>query len=673
MESQAYNTPQDLHLDIETYSSVSLKDAGVYKYIESIDFEILMVAYAFGDDPVQIVDLAQGEILPKALVRAIKNPKIRKHAHNATFERLAFRAYKTDTPASVWYCSMVKSGYCGYPLSLRGVSEAMGLGGKGKDTAGDALIRFFSCPVKPTKKNGQRTRNFYYHDPDKWEQFKQYCKQDVTAERNVLKRLRYYTIPAFEREMYILDQKINDKGILIDLNFVKQAIRLDDISSVGISEQMKSITGLDNPNSAARLKNWLGLRMGRIIKSLAKDIIPELIEETEDGTVKDVLRLRTKASKTSIKKYHKMVSCVCDDARAHGLLQFYGASRTGRWAGRLVQLQNLPQNHIDDLEGAKAAVSSGNFDLVAMLYDDISAILSQLIRTAFIAKEGYTFVVADFSAIEARVIAWLAGEQWRLKVFNTHGKIYETSASMMFKVPMDQITKGSDFRNRGKVAELALGYQGASGALTSMIDQENAKAKRKNKDSKDIILSETEKQDIVTRWRAKSPAIVNLWKSVETSAKRALRSGGPIIDKHKGLVFNMEKGALTVVLPSGRKLFYQRPRFGINKFGKENLQYLGMNQETHKWGHIDTYGGKLTENIVQAIARDLLAYSMQKLDQEGFDIVMHVHDEAICEVPLDDAQNALNIMCQIMGKSVDWARDLPLTADGYITPFYKKD
>lgn len=651
--------PQKLHIDIETYSSEDIAKAGAYKYLESLDFEILLVAYAFNGEGIHIVDLAQGETLPDYFIKALQDPTVEKHAHNAVFERQAFKQIGYDVPTEQWYCSAVKAAYCGLPLSLGDASKALELEEKGKSSTGKALIRYFCCPVKATKVNGQRTRNFPHHDPEKWGEFKAYCIQDVEAEREIDNRLKGYNIPNAERAIYLLDQAINDRGILIDLDFAKRAFEINGINSEIILKSIKDLTGLDNPNSPAQLKEWLSKALQKEVKSLAKDIIPTLIEEAGAGPVSDVLALRQKASKTSIKKYDAMLNCTCSDGRAHGLFQFYGASRTGRWAGRLIQLQNLPQNHIDELELAREVVADGDYDLASLLYDDIASLLSQLIRTAFVAKPGYTFAVADFSAIEARVIAWLADEKWRLDVFKTHGKIYEASASMMFNVPIEKVTKGSDLRSKGKIAELALGYQGAVGAMKQMGGEA-------------MGLSEEDMRQTVTKWRQANRFIVRLWFDVEQAAIRAVETRKPVI-LPKGLVFNYDGYALTIKLPSGRKLFYKDPSFTTNSWGARSLQYKGMVQATHQWGYVDTYGGKLVENIVQGIARDLLAYSMLRLDGEGFDIVMHVHDESICEVPAKGAAEELDRMCEIMGEPVPWAPGLPLEADGYITPFYKKD
>jgi len=651
---------QKMHIDIETYSSVDLITCGAYKYFESPDFEILMVAYAFDQSEVTIIDLAAGERLPFWFAPALRDEEVQKHAHNANFERRAFEAYGITTPIEQWHCSAVKAGYCGLPLSLEGVSKALELGEGGKSAEGKALIKYFSCPVKATKVNGGRNRNLPHHDPIKWEAFKDYCKQDVIAERNVGARLLEYKIPQMERQHYILDQQINDRGILIDTDFALKATVMDDLFSAELFIQLQHLTGLDNPNSPAQLKKWLSAQTGEQVDSVAKGNVLELLEGKTIPIVEEVLKLRQMGAKTSTKKYVSMLNCHGDDNRARGLLQFYGANRTGRWAGRLIQMQNLPQNHLKYLEQARAAVASGDYDLAKMLYDDIASLLSQLIRTAFIAKPEHTFAVADFSAIEARVIAWLSGEAWRLKVFNTHGKIYEASASKMFNVPIEQVTKGSDYRAKGKVAELALGYQGSVGALKTMGGEA-------------MGLNENEMKLIVTKWRQANPAIVQLWYDLEQCAIQALKTRKAVTSQHKGLVFEYNGKVLTVLLPSGRKLFYQSPSFSKNQWDKLSIRYKGMDQTTKQWGWVDTYGGKLTENIVQAIARDLLAEAMQRVDKAGFDIVLHVHDEAVCEVRQEFSGVFLETICDLMGQTSDVYNGVPFPAEGYLTPFYKKD
>lgn len=652
---------QHLHIDIETYSSVDITSAGAYKYAESLDFEILMMAYAFDDEEVEIIDFAQGEIMPQRLAEALRNPKVLKFAHNANFERTCLKQIGFDIPVEQWRCTAVMSAYCGLPLHLDGVSKALDLGEFSKDAVGKSLIKYFSMPIKPTKVNGGRMRNFPHHDLDKWENFKNYCKQDVVAEREIERRLLKYEMPQSEIHNYILDQKINDRGILIDLEMASNAYDIDQKYTEEITKELQDLTGVENPNSASQLKNWLGVEMQRDVETLSKTVMPELINEAGKGSnAAKALSLRAKNSKTSVKKYTAMLNCACDDNRAHGLFQFYGANRTGRWAGRLIQLQNLPQNHIDDLELARNAVLSGDYTYINMLYDDIGSILSQLIRTAFIAKENHTFAVADFSAIEARVIAWLAGEQWRLDVFQTHGKIYEASASMMFGVPIEQIGKGSDLRQKGKVAELALGYQGGVGALKTMGGER-------------MGLSESEMKSIVDKWRKANPSVVELWADIEICANRCVKTGRQQISDFRGLIFETDGNVMTIELPSGRKLFYQQPIIGKNRFDKPSLMYMGMDQVKKTWGRVETYGGKLVENIVQAIARDILADSMLRLDKEGLELVMHVHDEVVAEVPEANAEALLNKMYDIMGAEISWAKGLPLSADGYLTKFYKKD
>lgn len=649
-----------LHVDIETYSSIDIASGGAYKYMESVDFEILMVAFAFDHEPVEIVDLAQGEQLPKRFIDAMYDPSIEKHAHNAVFERQAFKKFGFDIPIEQWHCSAIKAAYCGLPLSLEMMSKAMQLEDKGKSATGKALIRYFSCPIKPTKANGMRERNFPQHNIEKWEEFKAYCMQDVEAEREIDTRLLRYKIPTFERLTYDLDQRINDRGILIDMEMAQSAIKINNYFAEDVFNQLRKLTNVDNPNSAAQLKKWLEDAMEKDIKSLAKDTIPALIEEAGPGVVKDVLELRKKASRKSIKKYVAMQNCVCYDGRAHGLFQFYGANRTGRWAGRLIQLQNLRRNYITDIAEARAIIKSGDYDLATILYDDVADLLSQLIRTAFVARENHTFAVADFSAIEARVIAWLAKENWRIDVFNTHGKIYEASAAMMFNLPIKAITKGSDLRQKGKIAELALGYGGSLGALKKM-------------GGEDMGLSEIEMTTIVKKWRKANPAIVKFWRNVEECAIQAVRTKKKVYSQFKNLIFECNEEVLTLQLPSGRKLFYQSPSIIKNRFGSESLRYKGMDQVTKQWTYVETYGSKLTENIVQAVARDLLSYSMLAIDKKGFEIVMHVHDEVVCEVLENNAKEELDRLCEIMEQEVPWAPGLPLGADGYTTKFYKKD
>lgn len=659
---------KELHVDIETYSSIDIKSCGAYRYLQSVDFEILLVAYAFDNEEVQIVDLAQGEELPIEFTTALTDPTIRKYAHNAAFEREAFKNFGIKVPIEQWTCTAVHAAYCGLPLSLDMVSKALNFGeDKAKQAAGKALIRYFCIPCKPTKTNGYRYRNLPEHDPEKWEAFKDYCVQDVVAERSIEERLEDYPLPDFEKKMYVLDQEINDRGIMIDADMARKAYQINEDYSKILTDKVKKLTGVENPNSIAQLKEWISNATGSEVKSLAKQQVSDLLESDAIEPVKEVLRLRQKLSKSSIKKYTAMLNCICNDSRGHGFFQFYGANRTGRWAGRLVQLQNLTKNYLPDLTLARETVKEGDYKKVELLYGDVSDTLSQLIRTTFVAPAGKTFAVADFSAIEARVIAWLANETWRLDVFKSHGKIYEASASSMFKVPIEEVTKGSELRQKAKIAELALGYQGSIGALTTMGGEQ-------------MGLSKDEMEDIVYRWRQASPRIVQFWKDLEGCAKLAVRTMRPVTSKHRGLVFDSNGKVMTIKLPSGRKLFYCNPMLKKKTVRKDNgetweaesLVYAGMDQVKRQWSRVDTYGGKLAENITQAVARDLLAEAMQALKGQGFDIVMHVHDEIVCEIPKNCPQY-LDGMVEFMSKPIRWAKGLPLAADGYLTDYYKKD
>lgn len=659
-----------LHCDIETYSSVDIKNCGSYKYFESLDFEILMIAYAWDSEPVKILDLSK-ESLPAWLTLALVSPGVEKHAHNANFERNAFKTYGIDSPADQWHCSAVKSAYCGLPLSLGEVSKALNLGNLGKSAEGTALIKYFSVPVKATKTNGMRTRNYPHHDPEKWQKFKDYCMQDVEAERTIGDKLSRYKIPEFERANYILDQKINDKGVLIDVTLAEQAVKFNDVNVGELRERAVEITGLENPNSPPALKKWLSAKLNSAVTSLTKEAIPVLIVAAlalGAPAVVELLEIRQKMAKTSIQKYVSMLGCYCEDLRVRGIHQFYGAGRTGRWAGRLVQPQNMPKNFIDYLDEARAVVRSGNYDLATLLYDQISNILSQLTRTAIIAPKGKTLAVADFSAIEARVIAWLSGELWRLKVFATHGKIYEASASKMFSVPIESVTKDSDYRARGKVAELALGYQGAVGALKTMGGEA-------------MGLSEAEMKIIVKRWRIANPKIVALWSDLESCAISAITHKKKVVSIHKGLAFECNDDFMTIKLPSGRRLFYYKPelkkqtvRYEGKEWDKVEISYMGVDSTTKQWTRLKTYGGKITENVVQAIARDLLADAMQRLDAADYEIIMLVHDEIVCEIADDEkAKEVLEHICELMGESLDIYSGVPFPADGYVTPYYKKE
>lgn len=642
-----------LGIDLETYSSVDLKKAGVYAYTSAPDFAILLFAYAFDDDPVQIIDLASGEGLSQEVTQALTDDRVIKTAFNAAFERTCLSVYfKQQLTPNAWRCTAVQSAMLGLPLNLAGVAKVLGLDEQ-KMNEGKALIRYFSVPCKPTKANGDRTRNLPSHAPDKWAVFKEYCKRDVDVERSIRQKLVKYPIPDNEHELWILDQRINDRGILVDLPLVNKAIDCDRQHRTGIFTEAKEISGLDNPNSVAQLKEWL-LGKGVEVESLSKKAVAGLAGRSE-GETKRLLQLRQEMAKTSIKKYLAIQRAVCKDKRVRGLLQFYGANRTGRWSGRLVQIHNLPQNHLPDLEIARNLVKAGDFDFLDMVYESVPGVLSELIRTAFIPSQGRRFIVADFSAIEARIIAWLAGEKWRLNVFKTHGKIYEASASQMFKVPIDEITKTSPLRQKGKIAELALGYGGSVGALTAM-------------GALEMGLTEGELKPLVEAWRAANPNITNFWWEVDRAAMKALKDRTP--QAVGDIRFHYSSGILFITLPSGRRLAYIKPKIETNKFGRDGITYEGIG-EGKQWCRIETYGPKLVENIVQGVARDCLADAMLRLDQAGYKIVMHVHDEVVIDAPV--GFGSLEEVCSIMGQPIAWGKGLPLTAAGFETDFYKKD
>lgn len=643
---------QILEMDIETYSDVDLIKCGVYAYADSPAFEVLLFAYSFDGEETKIIDLAQGEPLPAEVKSAIFDENIIKTAFNANFERICLSKYfgRRISPKS-WHCSAVQAAMLALPRSLEDVGAVLGLE-KQKMKEGKDLIRYFCVPCKPTKTNGGRTRNLPCHAPEKWELFKTYCKRDVDVEKAIRYKLRNFPIPESEMEVYRLDQEINDRGILVDKKLVEQAVAGDLLYKEVVTKRAYELTGLENPNSVAQIKGWLSEK-GLEIDSLSKQAVEELIQES-DGEVEELLKLRLLMAKTSVKKYEAIERSVCSDGRVHGLLQFYGANRTGRWAGRLVQVQNLPQNHIVDLELARNLVKQGRFEDVELLYDSTPKVLSELIRTAFIPKPGCRFLVADFSAIEARVLAWLSGEQWRLDVFSSHGKIYEASAAAMFHVPIEEIKKGSPLRQKGKIAELALGYGGSVGALTSM-------------GALNMGLMEEELAPLVSSWRSANPHITQFWWDVDAAAIKA------VLEKKQTRVgkisFEYKSGILFAALPSGRKLSYVKPRMALNKFDRNGLTYEGI-AENGKWGRIETYGPKLVENIVQGTARDLLAEAMLRLKRYEFDIVMHCHDEAICEVPV--GEYSVEEVCGIMAIQPAWAKDLPLRADGYECEYYQK-
>lgn len=654
-----------LFIDVETFSSVDIKDSGAYKYIESPDFEILIIGYALDDGPVNIIDLAQGEEMPEEFEEALLDPECIKVAHNAVFERLSFKRIGYNIPAEQWYCTSVKAAYCGLPLSLDGVSKALNLTDKKLDT-GKALIKYFSCPCKATRVNGMRTRNYPEHAPEKWEMYKEYNKYDVLAEREIFHRLESYIIPKIEREMYVLDQNINDRGILVDMELAESAIAVDNTYTSILTQHAQQLTGLENPNSPVQIRQWIEKKTGNAILSLSKETMPDLMKEFADyPDVIELLNIRKKLSKTSIKKYYAMLNCAMKDHRVRGTFQFYGANRTGRWAGRLLQLQNLSKNHISHIEVPREMIRARDWESVEMMYDDVADILSQLVRTALIASPGKVFSVADFSAIEARVISWLANEKWRMDVFRGDGKIYEATGAKMFNVPISAITKGSVLRDKSKISELALGYEGSLGALKRMGGER-------------MGLSDTEMMSLVRKWRSANPAIVDMWKEIDEASKEAVRYQRPVSCTCKNIIFDCNGEFMTIQLPSGRKLFYYGPKFKDKKIGRSTmptrvLYYQGVVQETKQWGEIDTYGGKLTENIVQAISRDLLGNSMLNLEANDYHPVCHIHDEVLCEVPEENAQAYYEEMASIMGTPPEWASDLPLRADGYTTPFYLKD
>lgn len=655
---------KNLFIDVETYSSVDIKESGAYKYIESPDFEILIIGYALDDGPVKIVDLAQGEEMPEEFEKALLDPDCVKVAHNAVFERLSFKRIGYNVPAEQWYCTSVKAAYCGLPLSLDGVSKALNLTDKKLDT-GKALIKYFSCPCKATRVNGMRTRNYPEHAPEKWEMYKEYNKYDVLAEREIFKRLEAYIIPDIERKMYVLDQNINDRGILVDMELAESAIAVDNTYTSILTRHAQQLTGLENPNSPVQIRQWVEKTTGCVVMSLSKETMPDLMKEFADyPDVIELLNIRKKLSKTSIKKYYAMLNCAMKDHRVRGTFQFYGANRTGRWAGRLLQLQNLSKNHVSHIEVPREMIRARDWESVEMMYDDVADILSQLVRTALIASPGKVFSVADFSAIEARVISWLANEKWRMDVFRGDGKIYEATGAKMFNVPISAITKGSVLRDKSKISELALGYEGSLGALKRMGGER-------------MGLSDTEMMSLVRKWRMANPAIVDMWKEIDEASKEAVRYQRPVSCTCRNIIFDCNGEFMTIQLPSGRKLFYYGPKFKDKKIGHSTMPtrvlcYQGVVQETKQWGEIDTYGGKLTENTVQAIARDLLGDAMLRMQDECYEIVASVHDEVIVEVPEINAKDHYNRLVEIMSTPPQWAEDLPLNADGGVMMFYQK-
>lgn len=645
---------QTLSIDIETYSDVPLQKTGVYRYVESPSFEILLFSYSVDSTPVKVVDLACGEKIPDEIISALTDDSVTKWAFNASFERIClsrFLGYPTGkylSPKS-WKCSMVWAATMGLPLSLEGVGAVLGLE-KQKLTEGKELIRYFCQPCSPTKSNGQRTRNFPHHAPDKWQLFKKYNIRDVETEMAIQARLAKYPVQDFVWEEYHIDQVINDRGVALDMELVQQAIQMDSRSRSELTTAMKEITELENPNSVQQMKQWLsdnGLKTDTLGKKAVADLM-----KTAPPKLQNVLTLRQQLAKSSVKKYQAMETAVCSDGRARGMFQFYGANRTGRWAGRIIQMQNLPQNHLDDLAQARGLVRGGNFEAVQMLYEDVPDTLSQLIRTAFIPKEGCKFIVADFSAIEARVIAWLAGEKWRQKVFADGGDIYCASASQMFGVPVEKHGINGHLRQKGKIAELALGYGGSVGALKAM-------------GAIEMEIPEDELPELVSAWRQANPHIVKLWWDIDRAVKDAVIK--KTTTEAYGLEFICRSGMLFITLPSGRRLAYVKPKIGENKFGGSSITYEGVGS-TKKWERLESYGPKFVENIVQATARDILCYAMKALRK--FSIVMHIHDELVIEA---DSDISLEFICKQMSNTPPWANGLLLRADGYETDFYKKD
>jgi len=643
-----------LSIDIETYSDQDLKKCGVYRYVESPAFEILLFAYSIDDKPVEVVDLACGECIPLEVIAAIKDDAVIKWAFNASFERICISRYlglptgEYLDPCS-WCCSMVWAATMGLPLSLEGVGAVLGLE-KQKLTEGKELIKYFCQPCAPTKTNGGRTRNRPSHAPDKWAMFKKYNIRDVEAEMSIQARLAKFPVPQSVWDEYHIDQEINDRGVALDMELVARAIELDKRTRAELTEAMKELTALENPNSVAQMKLWLSDN-GMETDTLGKKAVAEMLK-TAPPALKKVLTLRQQLAKSSVKKYQAMETAVCSDGRARGMFQFYGANRTGRWAGRIIQMQNLPQNHLDNLADARGLVRDGDFATVDMLFDDIPDTLSQLIRTAFVPRDGEKFIVADFSAIEARVIAWLAGEDWRQEVFAQGKDIYCASASQMFGVPVEKHGVNGHLRQKGKIAELALGYGGSVGALKAM-------------GALEMGLDEEELQPLVQAWRQANPHIVQLWWAVDRAVMDAVK--GRTTTKTHGITFSYQSGMLFITLPSGRRLAYVKPKIGMNQFGGDCITYEGVGG-TKKWERIDSYGPKFVENIVQATARDILCYAMTTL--RYCSIVMHIHDEVVIEA---DPRVSLDAVCKQMGRTPPWAKGLQLRADGYETEFYRKD
>lgn len=661
-----------LSIDLETYSSVSIKKSGAQAYIRSPDFEILLFAYSLDGGPSTVIDMASGDTVPWWLYDALINPDYIKHAFTAAFEwGCLSRHLGLKLPPSQWRDTMLHGLYCGYPASLDAAGRALGLPeDKQKLNTGKALIRYFCVPCKPSKANGQRTRNLPHHDPERWRLFKEYNAQDVVTEMEIEQRLSAFPVPDFVQKQWETDLLINDRGVAVDMGFVEGALDLGETVRATLMDEAIRLTGLQNPNSVKQLSSWLTAETGEEIQSLRKETVSELLDrDANSDTVQRMLEIRQELGKSSTKKYDAIENCVCPDGRVRGLLQYYGANRTGRWAGRLVQVQNLPRTYTEPLELARDLVRSRKLDALRIIYGKPNDTLSQLIRTAFIAAPGNVLIDADFSAIEARVISWLADQEWRLEVFRTHGKIYEASASQMFGVPIDRIKKGNPeyaLRQRGKVAELALGYQGGVPAMRKMDVGHQLDS-----------LSDDEIKEIVNRWRETNPKIRDLWYAFDGAAVQVINCGGAI--KVRCCTFAREYDStlgvscLTVQLPSGRKLYYVDPAVGENRWGNPSITYMGLNDK-NKWARVETYGGKIVENVVQAIARDCLAQAIEHLEAAGYPVVFHVHDEVVIDIaPFADEKEMLDSVVKIMSTPIPWAPGLPLGADGWVGTFFKKD
>lgn len=657
-----------LSIDIETFGSEPIAKTGLYKYVQSPDFEVLLFAYSLDGAPVEIIDLASGEQLPPWLAKVLLDPSYIKHAYNAAFEWYCLSKFcGRPLPVEQWRDTMLHGLYCGYTAGLDATGKALGLpADKQKMSVGKSLIRYFCIPCSPTKANGGRTRNYPKHDAAKWNLFKEYCRQDVATEMEIEQRLSAFPVPDAVEKQWRTDLRINSRGVAVDMEMVQGALEIDAISRDTLMQEAVSITGLQNPNSIAQLAKWVEETTGETLPDLKKDTVKQMLKtQAVTGSAERMLEIRQELGKTSTKKYNAIEAVICTDGRVRGLLQFYGANRTGRWAGRLVQVQNLPRTYIGQLPLAREAVKKREADKLHLLYGSVPDTLSQLIRTSFIASEGNVLIDADFSSIEARVIAWLAKEEWVLDVFRTHGKIYEATASQMFGVPIEKIKKGNPeytLRQRGKVATLALGYQGGVGALIAM-------------GALNMGIPEEDLQDIVYRWRESNKRIVELWYGIEKAAVTTIQTGRQT--GINGLLFSREFDIrsgldfLTITLPSSRKLYYVQPSLGMNQWDRPSINYTGVNQKTKKWERLETYGGKLVENVVQGIARDCLALAIEHLETAGFPIVFHVHDEVVIDIPADRAN--LDEVVKLMTLPIPWAKDLPLNADGWTGKFFRKD